>query len=178
MYRQNYWKMLNVLVSVLNGMTMSAFSFFVHILYFLKFLQWHTIFILGKKNMPFLKSKKDACKIYVTEEQSDEVTRGHRKARMCTLTHSLKITKPRKSKKKKERKLSMFCHSCGLERKSNYRKYLLSGYLFKKSPTLNLSWDGICVRWEHDLLHKKHFYFIIGNVTVVPSFWCIKVLST
>lgn len=54
-------------------------------------------------------------------------------------THSKKITKPRKSKKKKERKLSMFCHSCGLERKSNYRKYLLSGYLFKKSPTLNLS---------------------------------------
>lgn len=53
--------------------------------------------------MPFLKSKKDACKIYVIEEQSDEVTRGHRKARMCTLTHSKKITKPRKSKKKKRR---------------------------------------------------------------------------
>lgn len=48
--------------------------------------------------MPFLKSKKDACKIYVTEEQSDEVTRGHRKARMCTLTHSLKENNKAKKK--------------------------------------------------------------------------------
>lgn len=60
------------------------------------------------------------------------------KAHMCTLIQSLKENNKAK-KKKKKRKLSMFCHSCGLERKSNYRKYLLSGYLFKKSLTMNLS---------------------------------------
>lgn len=86
------------------------------------------------------------------------------KAHVCTITHSLKGNN--KAKKKKKRELSKSCHFCGMERKLNYRKYLLSVYLFKKSLTINFHRGCMCVRWKHHLLHKKPFYFITGSVTI------------
>lgn len=127
-------------------MTMVAFSFFVHILYFQKFLQWTYYSYTWKKEYAFFKKQRRCLK-----DICNWGTRwwGHKRSYEVLYVHTYTVTKKKKKqakKKKKERKLSMFCHSCGLERKLNYRKFLLSDCIFKKSLTMNLSWGCICVR--------------------------------
>lgn len=74
----------------------------------------------------------------MAEEQSDEVIRGQMKAHVYALTHSVKGNNKAKKKEKKRAAVNIL-PSPEMERKLDYRKYLLSVSLFKMSLTSSLN---------------------------------------